>query len=471
MHFFHDHILSVILFTPLLGMFILLFIPGENKSAVRWWGNIAMFVSFLVSVPLVFRFTSEAPDQQFKFIEQYNWIPSIGAQYHLGIDGFSFLLIMLTTVLGYLAVLSSWSSIRERAKEYYAMFLLLQVGMLGVFMSLDFFLFYVFWEVMLVPMYFIIGVWGGPRKLYAAIKFFLYTLAGSVLMLLGILTLYFRYHTDTGVYTFNYLDLMKHAHSWPLTMQIWVFIAFAIGFAIKVPMFPFHTWLPDAHVEAPTAGSAILAAILLLAIFMMARSGTRRGLELMPWPDGLEYAAEAVNLDHGLGPVLHFGGYSYPPRYTEGYPMMLAVARVFIPGGVDRLYLATAAMGLGAIALLYYLAFTLFDRPSATVAALFLALSPVFVTYSTLVLSDVPTMLATVCAALALAVQMWGAFEETCRDLTHRGDVEALLDASASAARLSARNVGAAADLLAKVPRGPISSADWVAPYLTAAVL
>ena len=261
MHFFHDHILSVILFTPLLGMFILLFIPGENKSAVRWWGNIAMFVSFLVSVPLVFRFTSEAPDQQFKFIEQYNWIPSIGAQYHLGIDGFSFLLIMLTTVLGYLAVLSSWSSIRERAKEYYAMFLLLQVGMLGVFMSLDFFLFYVFWEVMLVPMYFIIGVWGGPRKLYAAIKFFLYTLAGSVLMLLGILALYFHYHADTGIYTFNVLALMKH--TWPLNLQYWVFWAFMIGFAIKVPMFPFHTWLPDAHVEAPTAGSVILAGVLL----------------------------------------------------------------------------------------------------------------------------------------------------------------------------------------------------------------
>jgi NADH-quinone oxidoreductase subunit M len=263
MQFFHDHILSVILFTPLVGMVPLFFIPGENKNAVRWWGNIAMFASFLVSVPLIFRFTSEAPEQQFKFIEQYNWIPSIGAQYHLGIDGFSFLLIMLTTVLGYLAVLSSWSAIQERAREYYAMFLLLQVGMLGVFMSLDFFLFYVFWEVMLVPMYFIIGVWGGPRKLYAAIKFFLYTLAGSVLMLLGILTLYFRYHTDTGVYTFNLLDLMKHAHSWPLTLQIWVFIAFAIGFAIKVPMFPFHTWLPDAHVEAPTAGSVILAGVLL----------------------------------------------------------------------------------------------------------------------------------------------------------------------------------------------------------------
>ncbi len=264
MEFFHAHILSIILFTPLVGMILLLFIPGESKNAVRWWGNIVMFVGFLVSLPLVFWFPKEATDQQFKFIEQHDWIPSIGAQYFLGIDGISFLLIMLTTVLGFLSVLSSWSAIEERAKEYYAMFLLLQVGMLGVFMSLDFFLFYVFWEVMLVPMYFIIGVWGGPRKLYAAIKFFLYTLAGSVLILLGILVLYFNYHTATGVYTFSILELMKY--KWPaelLYLQNWVFWAFMVGFAIKVPMFPFHTWLPDAHVEAPTAGSVILAAVLL----------------------------------------------------------------------------------------------------------------------------------------------------------------------------------------------------------------
>jgi len=261
MAFFHDHILSFILFTPAVGLVALMFIPGGNKQAIRWWGNIAMFISFLVSLPLVFWFGQEAPEQQFKFVEIHNWIPSIGAQYHLGIDGISFLLIMLTTVLGFLSVLSSWTAIEERAKEYYAMFLLLQMGMLGVFMSLDFFLFYVFWEVMLVPMYFIIGVWGGPRKLYAAIKFFLYTLAGSVLMLLGILTLYFRYHTDTGVYTFDLMQLMQH--TWPLNLQYWVFWAFMIGFAIKVPMFPFHTWLPDAHVEAPTAGSVILAGVLL----------------------------------------------------------------------------------------------------------------------------------------------------------------------------------------------------------------
>src|SRR5438094_1498651 len=263
MEFFHSHILTIILFAPLVGMALLLFIPGENKQAIKWWANIVMFADFLVSLPLVFWFPSEAPDQQFKFIEDHEWIASIGAHYHLGIDGISFLLIMLTTVLGFLSVLSSWSAIEERVKEYYAMFMLLQVGMLGVFMSLDFFLFYVFWEVMLVPMYFIIGVWGGPRKLYAAIKFFLYTLAGSVLMLLGILTLYLRYAKDTGHTTFNLLDLMSHSHAWPFAMQVWVFAAFAIGFAIKVPMFPFHTWLPDAHVEAPTAGSVILAGVLL----------------------------------------------------------------------------------------------------------------------------------------------------------------------------------------------------------------
>jgi NADH-quinone oxidoreductase subunit M len=261
MEFFHSHILSIVLFTPLAGMIALLFIPGENKQAIRWWSNLVFCVGFVVSLPLVFWFASDSPDQQFKFIENHEWINSIGAHYFLGVDGISLLLIVLTTVLGFLSVLSSWAAVEERVKEYYAMFMLLQIGMLGVFMSLDFFLFYVFWEVMLVPMYFIIGVWGGPRKLYAAIKFFLYTLAGSVLMLLGILALYFHYHSVTGVYTFNVLELMKH--HWPMDLQKWVFWAFMVAFAIKVPMFPFHTWLPDAHVEAPTAGSVILAGILL----------------------------------------------------------------------------------------------------------------------------------------------------------------------------------------------------------------
>src|SRR3989441_11762741 len=186
-----NHILSIVLFTPLVGMFILMLIPKENKAAIKVWANLVMFLGFLVSLPLWWMYDRNNPD--FQFVERADWIPSIGARYIVGIDGISLLLILLTTLVGFLSVLSSWSAIEERVKEYYAFFLLLQAGMLGVFVSLDFFLFYVFWEVMLVPMYFIIGVWGGPRKLYAAIKFFLYTLFGSVLMLLGILALYFIY--------------------------------------------------------------------------------------------------------------------------------------------------------------------------------------------------------------------------------------------------------------------------------------
>jgi len=254
-----EHLLSLVLFTPLAGMFVLLLIPGSRKDLIRIWANIAGFAGFLVSIPLVLRFDKNAAG--FQMVERYDWIPSLGARYIVGIDGISLLLVMLTTLVGALAILSSWSAIEERVKQYYAMFLLQQTGMLGVFMALDFFLFFVFWEVVLVPMYFIIGVWGGPRKLYAAIKFFLYTLAGSVLMLLGILTLYFQHFKQFGFYTFEIAELMKL--DMPLGLQQWVFWAFFVGFAIKVPMFPFHTWLPDAHVEAPTAGSVILASILL----------------------------------------------------------------------------------------------------------------------------------------------------------------------------------------------------------------
>ncbi|HUJ21991.1 MAG TPA: NADH-quinone oxidoreductase subunit M [Bryobacteraceae bacterium] len=254
-----QHLLSLVLFAPLAGFAVLLLIPGSQKTWIKVWANLAGFVSFLISLPLVSRFDKSVSG--FQFQETADWIPSIGARYHIGIDGISLLLIMLTTLVGWLAIWSSWTAINDRVKEYYAMFLLLQTGMIGVFVSLDFFLFYVFWELVLVPMYFIIGVWGGPRKLYAAIKFFLYTLAGSVLMLLGILTLYFQYHQQFGTYTFDIAELMKL--DLPLALQQWVFWAFFIGFAIKVPMFPFHTWLPDAHVEAPTAGSVILASVLL----------------------------------------------------------------------------------------------------------------------------------------------------------------------------------------------------------------
>ena len=238
---------------------------GEKKNAIRWVANIFALGGFLISLPLVPWFWAQRMEPGFKFMEgtANNWIPSIGAGYNLGIDGISFLLIMLTTLLGWISILSSWTAIENRTKEYYAWFLVLQTGMLGVFMALDFFLFFVFWEAMLVPMYLLIGIWGGPNKLYAAIKFFLYTLAGSVLMLLGILFLYFNHHTITGIYTFSIPALYQTALHIPFQYAIWLFLAFFLGFAIKVPMFPFHTWLPDAHVEAPTAGSVILAGVLL----------------------------------------------------------------------------------------------------------------------------------------------------------------------------------------------------------------
>ncbi|MCZ6769222.1 MAG: NADH-quinone oxidoreductase subunit M, partial [Acidobacteria bacterium] len=266
MSFFMENILTIVCFFPLTGVVLILLWPrkGEQENAIKWIANIVSFIGFLISLPLITQFNVEGYKDAatgMRFVIRANWIETIGAQYHFGIDGISMLLILLTTLMGFISILSSWSAIRERVREYYCYFLLLQVGMLGVFMALDFFLFYVFWEVMLVPMYFIIGVWGGPRKLYAAIKFFLYTLAGSVLLLLGILALYFYQHSVTGVWSFDILALQQLEI--PLELQGWIFLALFLGFAIKVPMFPFHTWLPDAHVEAPTAGSVILAAILL----------------------------------------------------------------------------------------------------------------------------------------------------------------------------------------------------------------
>jgi len=257
MDFFATHILSVILFTPLVGSILLLFVPRESGNAHRVLGNLFGMLGFIVSLPLVAWF--QVGKSGYQFQETASWIPSIGATYHLGIDGISFLLVMLTTLLGAISILSSWSAIQLRKKEYYILFLLLQTGMLGVFMSLDFFLFYVFWEVMLVPMYFLIGVWGSDRRLYAAIKFFLYTLAGSVVMLLGILAIYFK----AGGTTFDVPALLAAAANFPDSLKVWLFWAFFFAFAIKVPMFPFHTWLPDAHTEAPTAGSVILAGVLL----------------------------------------------------------------------------------------------------------------------------------------------------------------------------------------------------------------
>jgi NADH-quinone oxidoreductase subunit M len=267
MDWFMAHILTIITFVPLLGALLLVPVRRERSRFFMLAATWIAGIDFLLSLPLWFQFDTSRSG--FQFIEKSPWIPSIGVQYFLGIDGISLLLILLTTFLGFLSILSSWTAITDRVKEYYIFMLVLQTGMLGVFVSLDFFLFYVFWEAMLVPMYFLIGIWGGPRKLYAAIKFFLYTLLGSVLMLLGILALYFYYPKAGGAPagTFDITELIRvlgplRDPAW-LDTQKWIFLAFFVGFAIKVPMFPFHTWLPDAHVEAPTAGSVILAGVLL----------------------------------------------------------------------------------------------------------------------------------------------------------------------------------------------------------------
>jgi len=251
-------LLSIVLFTPLAGALLLLFVNRRHEDAIRWTANAFALAGFVVSVPLWFWFDPQAPGWQ--FVERAQWIPSIGASYFLGVDGFAVLLILLTTLLGFIAVLSSWTAITERVKEYYIFLLVLQTGMLGAFMSLDFLLFFLFWEVMLVPMYFLIGIWGSDRRLYSAIKFFLYTLVGSVAMLLAIIGVYFY----TSPHTFSIPEAIRQIPFHGMqTIEGLAFLAFFLAFAIKVPMWPFHTWLPDAHVEAPTAGSVILAGILL----------------------------------------------------------------------------------------------------------------------------------------------------------------------------------------------------------------
>ena len=251
-------VLSFVTFFPLLGAILLIFIPGEKKSFLRYLALAVTIITFVVSLALYFNFDSTTPNPQ--FVEKTAWL-GYGINYHLGLDGISLFLVILTTFLFPIAVLSSWTFIQKRVKEYLIFMLFLETGILGVFVSLNLFLFYVFWEAMLIPMYFLIGVWGGPRRIYATLKFVLMTMFGSLLMLVSIFVLYSYYYKATGIYSFNifdYYQLMLNPQ-----VQSWLFLGFALAFAIKVPMFPFHTWLPDAHVEAPTAGSVILAAVLL----------------------------------------------------------------------------------------------------------------------------------------------------------------------------------------------------------------
>jgi len=257
LQFIDRNILSLIIFLPLAGMAVLFFLSAERKRLIRILSLVVMILDFLLCIHLFISFNSDTHYMQ--FVSRYDWIPQFHISYQVGVDGISLLLVMLTGLLGPVVILSSWSAIETRVKEYHIFMLLLQTAMLGAFLAMDLFLFYVFWELMLIPMYFLIGVWGGPRRIYAAVKFFLFTMFGSVLMLVAIIYVYLYCES------FDFIVIMEKFRTAPLArdIQVWLFAAFALAFAIKVPIFPFHTWLPDAHVEAPTAGSVILAGVLL----------------------------------------------------------------------------------------------------------------------------------------------------------------------------------------------------------------
>jgi len=284
-NFFQTHLLTLVTFIPLLGVLILLFLRSEMKNAARWVALMISLITFGVSLIVLTQFDASEPNLQLQV--NLSWIQVAGwnIAYHLGVDGLSILLVLLTTFLTPISILSTWTAVEERVKDFMIFFLLLEVGMVGVFLAQDLFLFYVFWEFTLVPMYFLIGVWGGPRRMYAAVKFFLYTMAGSILMLLAILWLGIQQGT------FSLPELIAKGGI-PGDVQLWLFLAFAAAFAIKVPMWPLHSWLPDAHVEAPTAGSVILAGVLLkmgtygflrfnLPLFPLA------AVKLAPWMAGL----------------------------------------------------------------------------------------------------------------------------------------------------------------------------------------
>jgi NADH-quinone oxidoreductase subunit M len=248
--------LTLLTFFPLVGVLVLVFMKPEAKTAIRWVAMVTTLITFGISLWVLSLFTASNPDLQLE--ARYPWIQVAGwnIYYYLAVDGLSILLVLLTTLLTPISILSAWTAVEDRVKDFMIFFLLLEVGMLGVFLAQDLFMFYIFWEFTLVPMYFLIGLWGGPRRIYAAVKFFLYTMAGSILMLVAILWL--------GIYgnTFSVPELIAKGGI-PANIQWWLFLAFTAAFAIKVPMWPLHSWLPDAHVEAPTAGSIILAGVLL----------------------------------------------------------------------------------------------------------------------------------------------------------------------------------------------------------------
>ncbi|MCE1188368.1 MAG: NADH-quinone oxidoreductase subunit M [Ignavibacteria bacterium] len=281
-------ILLYTLFAPLVGAMLLLFLPKEKEGLIRAFGIGVSLITFFLSLAAWSMF--DASKAEFQLQQQFLWLSRYNISFHIGADGLSMIMVLLTTFLTTLTLWTSWSGIAKKVKEFTFFMLILEVGMLGVFVSVDLFLFYVFWEAMLIPMYFIIGIWGGEQRIYASIKFFIYTMAGSLLMLVAIIWLFMYAYNDVHMYTSNINDLYKIGPKIPFEIQKWLFLAFTISFAIKVPLFPFHTWLPDAHVQAPTAGSVILAGVLL----KMGTYGLLR-FSIPLFPQSAHYFAPAIS--------------------------------------------------------------------------------------------------------------------------------------------------------------------------------
>src|SRR6185503_10946242 len=358
MNLLQDHLLSVITFTPLVGAVLLMAIPAFKRSddAVRWVANIFGTLGFLVSLPLWFRFDRAAAG--FQFLEKSPWIPTIGVSYHFGVDGISTLLILLTTLLGEIGILCSWSAVQDRVRQYYVFLLLLQVGMLGVFCALDMFLFYVFWEVMLVPMYFLIGIWGGERRLYAAIKFFLYTLVGSVVMLLGILALYFQSRRIPGLEATGTFDVTR-----------WLTMSILAGVLLKMGTYGFVRFslplLPDATLHAvPWVVALSIIGIVYAALVTLVQKDMKKliayssvshlGFVMLGMfalnPLGLEGSVLQM-INHGLstGGLFLLVGIVYERRHTKEIAQFGGLAHVMPVYATLFLIAALSSMGLPAL--------------------------------------------------------------------------------------------------------------------------